>query len=111
MVTLIGQNPNEFELHLRAILRLPIPAIELAGPAASAVILATRESHSFGFEGVAEALAVGAPGRPVDLRLFAKPNTLKNRRMGVALARDESIEQATDRAVRAAAKVKIEYRD
>ena len=111
MVTLIGQNPNEFELHLRAILGLPIPAIELAGPSASAVILADRQSENFGFNGVADALAGGAPGRPVDLRLFAKPNTLKNRRMGVALARDESVERAIQRAVRAAAKVKIEYRD
>jgi phosphoribosylglycinamide formyltransferase 2 len=111
MVTLIGQNPNEFELHLRAILGLPIPAIELAGPSASAVILGTQESHSFGFNRVADALAVGAPGRPVDLRLFAKPNTLKNRRMGVALARDETVQQATERAVKAASKVKIEYRD
>jgi len=111
MVTLIGQNPNEFELHLRAILGLPIPAIELAGPSASAVILADRQSENFGFNGVADALAGGAPGRPVDLRLFAKPNTLKNRRMGVALARDESVERAIQRAVRAAAEVKIEYRD
>ena len=111
MVTLIGQNPNEFELHLRAILGLPIPAIELAGPSASAVILADRQSENFGFNGVTDALAGGAPGRPVDLRLFAKPNTLKNRRMGVALARDESVERAIQRAVRAAAEVKIEYRD
>jgi len=111
MVTLIGQSPNEFELHLRAILGLPIPAIELAGPAASAVILADRESQDFGFSGVAEALALGEPGKPVDLRLFAKPNTLKNRRMGVALARDTDVERAKDRAVAAASKVKIEYRD
>ena len=111
MVTLIGQNPNEFELHLRAILDLPIPAIGLAGPAASAVILADRESHEFGFAGVAEALAAGGAGRPVELRLFAKPNTLKNRRMGVALALDESVEQAIDRATAAAARVTIEYHD
>jgi len=111
MVTLIGQSPNEFELHLRAILGLPIPAIELAGPAASAVILADRESHDFGFSGVAEALALGEPGKPVDLRLFAKPSTLKKRRMGVALARDTDVERAKDRAVVAASKVKIEYRD
>jgi phosphoribosylglycinamide formyltransferase 2 len=109
MVTLIGQSPNEFELHLRAILGLPIPAIELTGPSASAVILANREGQSFGFKGVAEALAVGEPERPVDVRIFAKPNTLKNRRMGVALARDEDVERATERAVTAAAKVKIEY--
>jgi phosphoribosylglycinamide formyltransferase 2 len=111
MVTLIGQNPNEFELHLRAILGLPIPAIELAGPAASAVILADRESHAFGFSGIAEALAVGEPDKPVDVRLFAKPNTLKNRRMGVALARGSDVDQAVARAVVAASKVKIEYRD
>ena len=111
MVTLIGQNPNEFELHLRAILGLPIPAIELAGPAASAVILATQESHDFAFTGVAEALAHGRPGKPVDVRLFAKPNTLKNRRMGVALARGLSVERARERAVAAAAKIKIDHRD
>jgi phosphoribosylglycinamide formyltransferase 2 len=109
MVTLIGQSPNEFELHLRAILGLPIPAIELAGPAASAVILAGRESHDFGFSGVAEALAQGEPGKPVDLRLFAKPNTLKNRRMGVALARADSVEEATALAVEAAGRVSIFY--
>ena len=111
MVTLIGQSPNEFELHLRAILGLPIPAIELAGPSASAVILADRESHDFAFTGVAEALALGEAGKPVDLRIFAKPNTLKNRRMGVALARGTDVEDAVERAVAAAAKVKITYRD
>ena len=111
MVTLIGQSPNEFELHLRAILGLPIPAIELSGPSASAVILADRESHDFAFSGVADGLATGQPGRPVDLRLFAKPNTLKNRRMGVALARGNDVDNAVARAVAAAAKVKIEYRD
>ena len=111
LVTLIGQSPNEFELHLRAILGLPIPAIELAGPSASAVILADRESHDFAFAGVAEALATGEPGMPVDLRIFAKPNTLKNRRMGVALARGTDVEDAVERAVAAAAEVKITYRD
>src|SRR6478735_9071086 len=59
MVTLIGQSPNEFELHLRAILGLPIPAIEVAGASASAVILADRECREFRYSGVAEALAVG----------------------------------------------------
>ncbi len=111
MVTLIGQSPNEFELHCRAILGLPIPAIELAGPAASAVILADRESREFGFAGVAEALGEGADGAQVDVRLFAKPNTLKNRRMGVALARDADVEAATARALAAAGRIRIIYRD
>jgi phosphoribosylglycinamide formyltransferase 2 len=109
MVTLISQFPNQFELHLRAVLGLPIPAIELAGPSASAVILADRESDAFAFEGVSEALARGAPGRPVDIRIFAKPNTLVNRRMGVALARGESMEDAVDRARAAAGRVRIRY--
>ena len=109
MVTLIGQNPNEFELHLRAILGLPIPGIALAGPAASAVILADRSSHEFRFTGVAEALAEGGPDAPVDVRLFAKPTTLPNRRMGVALARDADIDKARARAIAAAANVTIDY--
>ena len=109
MVTLISQLPNQFELHLRAILGLPVPSIELAGPSASAVILAEKESDEFSFEGVADALALGAPGRPVDLRIFAKPKTLKNRRMGIALARGETAEEAVERARSAASRVKIRY--
>ena len=111
MVTLISQFPNEFELHLRALLELPIPAIEFAGPSASAVILADKESDGISYEGAAEALALGAPGNPVDLRIFAKPKTLKNRRMGVALARDVSVEDAVERAKAAAARVRIRYPD
>jgi phosphoribosylglycinamide formyltransferase 2 len=111
MVTLISQYPNEFELHLRAVLGLPIPAIDLAGPSASAVILAAREGDDFHYDGVADALALGEPGRPIDLRIFAKPTTLKNRRMGVALARAGTIEGAVERAKAAAAKVRIAYRD
>ncbi|CAN5116727.1 formate-dependent phosphoribosylglycinamide formyltransferase [soil metagenome] len=109
MVTLVSQSPNEFELHLRAILGLPIPAIDLAGPSASAVILADRESESFAFEGLAQALALGAPDRPVDLRIFGKPSTLKNRRMGVALARAGSVQEAVELAQAAASRVSIRY--
>ena len=111
MVTLISQSPNEFELHLRAILGLPIPAIEPAGPSASAVILADRESESFGYGGIAEALALGSADKPIDIRIFAKPKTLKNRRMGVALARAGGIEEAVERGKSAAAKVSIRYPD
>jgi phosphoribosylglycinamide formyltransferase 2 len=109
MVTLISQFPNEFELHLRAVLGLPIPSIELLSPSASAVILADKESDEFSYDGVADALALGAPGRPVDIRIFAKPKTLKNRRMGVALARGPTAEEAVERARAAASRVKIRY--
>jgi phosphoribosylglycinamide formyltransferase 2 len=109
MVTLMSQFPNEFELHLRAILGLPIPSIELFGPAASAVVLASEESERFAYDGIAEALALGAPRAPVDLRIFAKPVTLDNRRMGVALARGASTDDAIARAVAAASRVKIRY--
>jgi phosphoribosylglycinamide formyltransferase 2 len=111
MVTLISQFPNEFELHLRAVLGLPIPSVELAGPSASAVILAARESDNFSFEGISDALALGAPDRPVDIRIFAKPKTLKNRRMGIALARGQTAEEAVERARFAASRVKIRYSD
>jgi phosphoribosylglycinamide formyltransferase 2 len=111
MVTLISQYPNEFELHLRAVLGLAIPSIDLAGPSASAVILADRESERFDYEGIAGALALGAPDRPVDVRIFAKPVTLDRRRMGVALARAPSVEEAVDRAKQAARAVRIAYPD
>ncbi|HET7816532.1 MAG TPA: formate-dependent phosphoribosylglycinamide formyltransferase [Sphingomicrobium sp.] len=109
MVTLISQLPNEFEIHLRAVLGLPIPAIELIRPSASAVVLADRDSESFRFEGLEEALARGRPGAPVDLRLFAKPRTLPNRRMGVALAGGRSAEDAVETAKAAAASLRIVY--
>ena len=109
MVTMISQFPNQFELHLRAVLGLPIPSIELIGPSASAVILSDRESENFSYEGIADALALGAPRRPVDVRIFAKPKTLSHRRMGVALARDENVDDARGRARAAAARVKIRY--
>ena len=109
MVTLISQFPNEFELHLRAILELPIPSIELIGPSASAVILASEESDTIAYDGISEALALGSPRHPVDLRIFGKPETLPNRRMGVALARDENADDAVGRAKSAASRVRIRY--
>jgi phosphoribosylglycinamide formyltransferase 2 len=56
-----------------------------------------------------EALRLGVPGKPVDLRIFAKPRTLANRRMGIALARGDTIDDAVERAVAAASRVKIRY--
>jgi phosphoribosylglycinamide formyltransferase 2 len=109
MVTLIGQDPNEFELHLRAILGLPLAAITQRGPSASAVILADRPSRAFRFDGVADALTLGTAETPVDLRLFGKPETLPGRRMGVALTRGGSVEEAVALAKRAAHAVTIRY--
>lgn len=104
MVTLISQNLNEFELHLRAILGLPIPNIEQFGSTASAVILASEKSDSIAYTGVAEALSE----KDVDIRLFGKPNAHPYRRMGVALAKGSDIQEAREKATRAASKIKLE---
>ncbi|MBD2517773.1 formate-dependent phosphoribosylglycinamide formyltransferase [Nostoc sp. FACHB-973] len=103
MVTLISQNLNEFELHLRAILNLPIPHIEQLGASASAVILASTKSDSITFAGVADALLE----KDVDIRLFGKPNAHPYRRMGVALAKGVNVQEAREKATKAANKIKI----
>ncbi len=103
MVTLISQNLNEFELHLRAILGLPIPKIDQLGPSASAVILAQDHSDSISYQGVADALIEP----DVDLRLFGKPDSRPFRRMGVALAKGQSLAEARAKATRAANTVKV----
>ncbi|HIK04853.1 MAG TPA: formate-dependent phosphoribosylglycinamide formyltransferase [Trichormus sp. M33_DOE_039] len=103
MVTLISQNINEFELHLRAVLGLPIPHIEQLGASASAVILASGKSDSIVFTGVADALSE----KDVDIRLFGKPNAHPYRRMGVALAKADSVQDAREKATRAASKIQI----
>jgi len=103
MVTLISQNLNEFELHLRAVLGLPIPKIEQLGASASAVILAENQSDSIMFEGIADALSEP----DVDLRLFGKPDSRPFRRMGVALAKGKDIDEAREKAEQAASKIKI----
>ena len=98
MVTLISQNLSEFALHVRAILGLPIANIELYGPSASSVILVSGESQQVQFDQVAEALA-----QPyTDIRLFGKPEVSGTRRMGVVLAKAESVEQAVGKAKNAA---------
>ena len=109
MVTLMSQNLTEFDLHIRAILGLPITDIRLTGPTASAVVLADREAEAFTIEGVAEAMALGTPGRDVDVRVFGKPVTRPNRRMAVALAAGETTDEARRIAAEAAARVTIRY--
>jgi phosphoribosylglycinamide formyltransferase 2 len=103
MVTLVSQNMSEFELHVRAITGLPIGEIDLIKPAASAVILAPAASDNPQFMGMAEALMVPTS----KLRLFGKPRAYKNRRMGVALALGDTVEQARERARDCAARVKV----
>ncbi len=105
MVTLVSQNLTEFDLHARAILGLPVPAEIAARPAASAVILADRESDNFAFEGLGDALALG----DTDVRIFGKPVTRPYRRMGVALARAGDASAAVDLAKQAAGAVRIVY--
>lgn len=105
MVTLISQNLNEFELHLRAILGLPIPKLEVFSPSASAVILADRHANSISYKGVAEALATP----DVDIRLFGKAESRPYRRMGVALAKGNSVAEAREKATKAAHQIQIVY--
>jgi phosphoribosylglycinamide formyltransferase 2 len=105
MVTLVSQDLTEFDLHARAILGLPVPDSMAARPAASAVILADRDSDAFAFEGLADAMASG----DTDVRIFGKPVTRPYRRMGVALARAGDVSAAVDLAKQAAASVRIVY--
>lgn len=103
MVTLISQNLSEFELHARAILGLPIPRIDQRGPSASAVILVEGEGTDISYAGVSAALAEP----DTDLRLFGKPEIVGERRMGVALARGKSIEEAKEKAIRASQAIQV----
>lgn len=105
LVTLISQDLSEFALHVRAILGFPIGPIRQRGPSASAVILGDGESTNLRFEGMAQALA----DADTQLRLFGKPEIAGSRRLGVALARAESVEEAVEQAKKAAAKIVIRY--
>jgi phosphoribosylglycinamide formyltransferase 2 len=101
MVTMATQWQNEFELHARAILGLPVDT-SLASTGASAVIYGGVEARGIVFDGVADALAV--PGS--EIRLFGKPESFARRRMGVALARHPDVEKARANAKLAASKVR-----
>ncbi|RZI91842.1 MAG: phosphoribosylglycinamide formyltransferase 2, partial [Rubrivivax sp.] len=101
MVTLITQWQNEFELHARAILGLPVDT-SLKSPGASAVIYGGVDARGIAFDGVDEALRV--PNS--DIRLFGKPESFAKRRMGVALVHDADVERARTQAKLAASKVR-----
>lgn len=104
LVTLISQELSEFALHARAILGLPIPLIRQMGPSASAVILVEGNSQQASFANLGAALSE----EDTALRLFGKPEVKGQRRMGVALARDESIEAARAKALRSAQAVRVQ---
>ncbi len=106
MVTMVTQAQNEFELHARAILGLPVET-RLREPGASAVIYGGHELAGIAFEGIAEALRV----QQTELRLFGKPEAFVRRRMGVALAyggggANNSANDARQRAKQAASLIK-----
>lgn len=101
MVTMATQRFNEFELHARAILGLPVNA-EMRAPGASAVIYGGVDSKNLSFEGVEKALAVPES----DIRLFGKPESFERRRMGVALATGKDVDEARARATLASSLIK-----
>ena len=100
MVTMCSQVQNEFELHARAILGLPVDTA-LREPGASAVIYGQLEEQAIAFSGVEEALRVPQS----DVRLFGKPESFARRRMGVALANGTDTNEARARAKLSASKV------
>jgi phosphoribosylglycinamide formyltransferase 2 len=106
MVTLISQDLSEFALHARAILGLPIGHISQYGPSASAVVLREGQSSNLGYTGLAEALQL-VPG--AQLRLFGKPEINGRRRLGVALVKAPSVEQAIEQAIAVAAAVQVQF--
>jgi phosphoribosylglycinamide formyltransferase 2 len=103
LVTLVSQDLSEFALHVRAILDLPVPVIRQRGPSASCAILGEGESSQIRYAGVSDALVEP----DTELRLFGKPEIRGRRRLGVALARGESLEEARARARRVAEAVRI----
>jgi phosphoribosylglycinamide formyltransferase 2 len=103
MVSMISQNLTQFELHVRAILGLPVPEILNLAPSASHVILAGDSRDNVRFEGVVDALNVPT----AKLRLFGKPDTRPGRRMGVALTQGASTGEARSRAETSAHSVRL----
>ena len=101
MVTMISQDLSQFSLHARAILGLPIPDIHFHGPSASSVILVSGESTQVTFNNLNEALLQA----DTQIRLFGKPEVSGQRRMGVALARDTSVDAAKNKAIFASEKI------
>ncbi|EKF9478393.1 phosphoribosylglycinamide formyltransferase 2 [Vibrio cholerae] len=105
MMTLISQELSEFALHVRAFTGLPIGQIVQYGPSASAAILGQGQSQNIQFSGLDDALSIPH----TQVRLFGKPDIAGRRRLGVALSRGKTTQEATDRAIECAKAVKIHY--
>ncbi len=103
LVTLISQNLNEFELHLRAVLGIPIPEIVCHEASASRVILASQKTSNIAFTGLEDALSQPNTG----VFIFGKPSSTEGRRMGVAVANAETIDEAKIKADQAAQSVQF----
>lgn len=103
MVTMISQDLSQFALHVRAFMGLPIPNIHWHGPSASAVLLVEGETQELSYTGFDQALSEPF----TNLRLFGKPEVVGQRRMGVALARRDTVEEARDAAKNVAAQIKV----
>ena len=103
IVTMISQDLSEFALHARALLGLPIPAIDFFGPSASRAIVVEGDADCIEFDNLENVLA--EPG--TQIRIFGKPEVHGHRRMGVILARGASVEEARDKATRAYDALKV----
>jgi len=103
MVTLVSQNLNEFELHLRAFLNLPIPRISLLKPSATQVIISDKVSNNPSYTGLNEALEV----ENTKVLIFGKPTSKIGRRMGVVLSSNDDLNIARENAQKSAMKIKV----
>ena len=103
MVTMISQDMSEFALHARAILGLPVPAVQFYGPSASKAIVVEGTTKEYEFCNLDEVLS--EPG--VQIRIFGKPEIVGHRRVGVLLAIDETVEKALAKVERAYAKLQV----
>ena len=103
MVTLVSQNLNEFELHLRAFLNLPIPKISLLKPSATRVIISDNESNNPSYAGINEALEL----ENTKVLIFGKPSSKKGRRMGVVLSSNDDINIARGNADKSAHRIQV----
>ena len=101
MVTMISQDLSQFALHARAVLGLPIPDIHFHGPSASSVLLVNGQSDHVTFNNITDALQLPY----TQVRLFGKPEVQGQRRMGVALARDNTVEAARNKAIAVSEKI------